>query len=94
MSRVTQSEGIYFCEGQLEGQVLGPLEVRAATQNTLLSAVKSEMAHKARAMGADAVIFYTYTQAADKGFNLFKWDAERLTLKGTAIKLSQAVELT
>ena len=94
MSRVTQSEGIYFCEGELQGQVIGPIEVRAATQNTTLAVVKSEMAHKARAMGGDAVINYSYSQAADRGRSLFKWDSERLYLTGVVISLSQEVELS
>ena len=93
MGRVTQSEGVYFSEGHLEGQVIGPIEVRAATQNTLLSAVKSQVAIKARAMGGDAVMNYSYTQAADRGLNLFKWDNERLTVRGTVIKLSEPIEL-
>lgn len=94
MSRVTQSEGIYFCEGPLEGTVIGPIEARAATQNTTLAVVKAEMARKAQAMGGDAVINYSYSQAADRGRSLFKWDSERLYLTGVVIKLTQTVELS
>jgi hypothetical protein len=94
MSRVTQSEGIYFCEGQLEGVPIGPVEAQAATQNTILSVVKSELANKAKAMGGDAVINYSYTQSADRGRSLFRWDQERIRATGLVIKLTQEVELT
>lgn len=94
MAFITQSEGVYFSEGELEGTVIGPIEVRAATQNTTLAVVKSQLALKAKAMGGDAVINYKYKQAADKGANLFKWDTERIRATGTVIKLTQEVTLS
>lgn len=93
MSRITECDGVFFCEGDLEGNVLGSLEVRAATQNTLLSTVKTEVARKAKVLGGNAVIHYSYSQKADQGRNLFKWDQERIVITGTVIQLTQEITL-
>lgn len=93
MAFVSQVQGVYFSEGALDGTVIGPVEVRAATQNTTLATVKIELANKALAMGGDAVINYSYSQRADRGANLFKWDSERIYASGIVIKLTQEVTL-
>ena len=84
----TEVDGVIFCEVALEGAVIGTLQEFGATQNTILSDVKKIMAAKARAMGGDAVIHFKYSQKADKGLHLFKWDRERLNCNGTVIRLA------
>jgi hypothetical protein len=85
----TEVDGILFTEGNLEGKVLGPIKEFGATQNTVLGDVKKLMAAKARMMGGNAVINFTYTQKADRGLHLLKWDRERLNCSGVVIVLSE-----
>jgi hypothetical protein len=88
----TEVDGVVFCEESLEGRVIGPIQEFGATQNTILGDVKKLMAAKARQMGGNAVINFTYTQKADKGLHLFKWDKERLNCKGVVVFLDQKPE--
>jgi len=85
----TEVDGVIFCEEQLAGKVLGPIQEYGATQNTLLSDVKKLMAAKARQMGGNAVINFKYVQKADRGMHLFKWDRERLNCSGVVVLLDQ-----
>lgn len=94
LNRVTHVEGVYFCEGTLEGSDLGPISFQAPTQNTNLLEAKKLLAAQAKSMGANAVINFTYSQKADRGLNLFKWDSERLSLGGDLIKLDALPEIS
>ena len=85
----TEVDGVVFCEDKLEGKVIGPIQEFGATQNTLLSDVKKSMAAKARQMCGNAVINFKYTQKADRGLHLFKWDRERLNCSGVVIVLDE-----
>lgn len=85
----TEVDGVVFCEENLQGRVIGPIQEYGATQNTLLSDVKKLMAAKARTMGGNAVINFKYVQKADRGLHLLKWDRERLNCSGVVIVLDQ-----
>ena len=88
MLRFTESDGVLFTESSMDLQVLGKLSVTAPTQNTLLSDLKLEMAKRAKAMGGNGIINFTYNQKADKPFkNVFslKWDTERLHGTGDVV---------
>ena len=86
--RFTTQDGIIFCESVLEGRIIGEIIEKAPTQNTTLLDLKKKMSIKARALGGNAIINFTYSQKADRGRNLFKFDTERLIGTGTVIEMS------
>lgn len=91
MARFTESEGVFFTEDHLDMKIIGPLEVKAKTQNTNLSEVKREAAAEAKRMGGNGVINYRYSQRADnplKDAFWFKWDSERITISGQVVSFS------
>ena len=94
MAYITKVDGVYFSEGTLEGQVIGPIVVKAPTQNTNLAETKKLMAAEAKRLGGNGVMDFRYSQKADRGANLFKWDTERLNLSGTLIILSTEPEVS
>lgn len=88
MTHFTEVNGVYFTESSLAMNVLGRIEVRAATQNTTLTQVKEELAFKAKALGGNGVINFKYGQKADtplKNIFSFKWDTERMTATGDVV---------
>lgn len=85
---VSLVDGVYFSEGSLEGQVIAPIVVKAPTQNTNLAETKKLMAAEAKRLGGNGVMEFRYSQKADKGANLFKWDTERLILSGSVVQLT------
>jgi len=89
MPRFTEQDGVIFCESHLDGQVVGDITVKGATQNTLLTELKRDMANQARTMGGNAIMNFNYGQRADRGANIFKWDTERLYGSGTVVRLSE-----
>ena len=94
LAYITKVDGVYFSEGTLEGQVVGPIVVKAPTQNTNLAETKKLMAAEAKRLGGNGVMDFRYSQKADRGANLFKWDTERLNLSGTLIILSTEPEVS
>ena len=94
MAYITKVDGVYFSEGSLEGQAIGPIAVKAPTQNTNLAETKKLMAAEAKRLGGNGVMDFRYSQKADKGANLFKWDTERLNLTGTVVVLSVEPEVS
>jgi len=84
-NRFTVQDGVLFCESRLEGKVLLEIKEVGATQNTTLLEVKKRMAAKAKNLGGNAIINFTYAQKADRMKNIFKFDSERLTCTGTVI---------
>ncbi|MEI7420208.1 MAG: hypothetical protein WCK24_05020 [Actinomycetes bacterium] len=94
MAYITKVDGVYFSEGTLEGQVIGPIVVKAPTQNTNLAETKKLMAAEAKRLGGNGVMDFRYSQKADKGANLFKWDTERLNLTGTVVVLGVEPEVS
>jgi uncharacterized protein YbjQ (UPF0145 family) len=84
-NRFTVQDGVVFCESTLEGKVLLGIKEVGATQNTTLLEVKKRMAAKAKNLGGNAIINFTYAQKADRIKNIFKFDSERLTCTGTVI---------
>lgn len=91
---MTLVDGVYFTEGTLEGEALGQITLKAPTQNTTLAECKKLLAAKARLSGANAVTQFQYSQRADKGANLFKWDTERLNLSGMLVKIHDLPNLS
>ena len=92
MVHFTEVNGVIFCEKKLAGDRIGPISIKAPSQNSTLTELKAEMAVRAKAMGGDAIVNFTYGQKADKGmslFNPFKWDTERHTGSGDVIKLHE-----
>ena len=85
--RFTVQDDVVFCESTLEGERIGDIKEIGATQNTTLLEVKKKMAAKARSMGGNAIINFTYAQKADRMKNIFKFDSERLTCTGTVIHM-------
>jgi len=94
LAYITKVDGVYFSEGTLEGQVIGPIVVKAPTQNTNLAETKKLMAAEAKRLGGNGVMDFRYSQKADKGANLFKWDTERLNLTGTVVVLGVEPEVS
>jgi len=94
LAYITLVDGVYFSEGTLEGKQLGPILVKAPTQNTNLAETKKLMAAEAKRLGGNGVMDFRYTQKADRGANLFKWDTERLNLTGTVVLLSVEPEVS
>jgi hypothetical protein len=88
LAYVSLVEGVYFSEGNMEGQVIAPIVVKAPTQNTNLAETKKLMAAEAKRLGGNGVTEFRYSQKADRGANLFKWDTERLVLSGTVVQLT------
>ncbi|CAB4690462.1 unannotated protein [freshwater metagenome] len=68
--------------------------MKAPTQNTNLAETKKLMAAEAKRLGGNGVMDFRYSQKADRGANLFKWDTERLNLSGTLIILSTEPEVS
>ena len=92
MVHFTEVNGVIFCEQNLPGEVVGPISIKAPSQNSTLAELKVEMANRAKAMGGDAIVNFKYGQKADKGmslFNPFKWDTERQTGSGDVVKLQE-----
>lgn len=85
--RFTVQDDVVFCEGTLEGERIQQIKEIGATQNTTLLDVKKKMAAKAKSMGGNAIINFTYAQKADRMKNIFKFDSERLTCTGTVIHM-------
>lgn len=81
MSRVSEYDGIIFCEGKLDGAEVSAIRVELSRQNALLSELKSRMAYKAKSCGANAIINYSYQQTK----KIFGWD--NLSLIGTGIAI-------
>jgi len=94
LAYVTKVDGVYFSEGTFEGQVIGPIVLKAPTQNTNLAETKKLMAAEAKRLGGNGVMEFRYSQKADRGANLFKWDTERLNLTGTVVLLSVEPEVS
>ena len=94
MAYVTKVDGVYFSEGTFEGQVIGPIVLKAPTQNTNLAETKKLMAAEAKRLGGNGVMEFRYSQKADRGANLFKWDTELLNLTGTVVLLSVEPEVS
>jgi len=94
LAYITLVDGVYFSEGSLEGQVIGPIAVKAPTQNTNLAETKKLMAAEAKRLGGNGVMDFRYSQKADRGANLFKWDTERLNLTGTLIILNSEPQVS
>ena len=94
MAYVTKVDGVYFSEGTFEGQVIGPIVLKAPTQNTNLAETKKLMAAEAKRLGGNGVMDFRYSQKADRGANLFKWDTERLNLTGILVVLSVEPEVS
>jgi uncharacterized protein YbjQ (UPF0145 family) len=84
-NRFTMQDGVVFCESALKGKMIQEIKEIGATQNTTLLDVKKKMAAKAKAVGGNAIIHFTYAQKADRMKNIFKLDSERLTCTGTVI---------
>ena len=74
--------------------MIGPIAVKAPTQNTNLAETKKLMAAEAKRLGGNGVIDFRYSQKADRGANLFKWDTERLNLTGTLIILNSEPQVS
>lgn len=85
--RFTVQDDVVFCESKLEGREIGSITEKAAKQNTTLTEVKRLMAQRAKSLGGDAVINFAYTQKADRGRNLLKWDTERIVCTGIVVQL-------
>lgn len=85
----TEVDGVVFCESALPGQALGEIREFGSAQNTTLVDVKKVMARKARNLGGNAIINFSYVQRADKGLHLLKWDKERLNCSGTVVLLDR-----
>jgi uncharacterized protein YbjQ (UPF0145 family) len=85
--RFTTQDGVVFCESALEGEKIQEIKEIGATQNTTLLEVKKRMAAKAKSIGGNAIINFTYSQKADRMKNIFKFDSERLTCTGTVIRM-------
>jgi hypothetical protein len=85
--RFTVQDEIVFCEGTLEGRHILKIEEIGATQNTTLLDVKRKMAAKAKSLGGNTIINFTYSQKADRMRNIFKFDSERLIGAGTVIHM-------
>jgi len=94
LAYVTKVDGVYFSEGTFEGQVIGPIVLKAPTQNTNLAETKKLMAAEAKRLGGNGVMDFRYSQKADRGANLFKWDTERLNLTGILVVLSVEPEVS
>ena len=94
LAYITKVDGVFFSEGSFEGQVIGPIAVKAPTQNTNLAETKKLMAAEAIRLGGNGVMDFRYSQKADRGANLFKWDTERLNLTGTLVVLSVEPEVS
>jgi hypothetical protein len=88
--RFTVQDGVVFCESTLEGKVLLDIKEIGSTQNTTLLEVKKKMAAKAKSLGGNAIMNFTYSQKADRMKNIFKFDSERLTCTGTVIYLENS----
>ena len=93
MAHTSLVDEVYFSEGTLDGQAIGPITVKAPTQNTNLAEAKKLMAAEAKRLGGNGVMNFRYSQKADRGRNLFKWDTERLNLTGTVVLLSSDLEI-
>ena len=91
MSRVSEYDGIIFCEGALAGAEVSKIRIELSRQNALLNELKSRMASQAKSFGANAIINYSYKQEK----KLFGWDSLSLVGTGTAIIISdeQLLEL-
>ena len=87
--RFTVQDGVVFCEGTLEGAHIQDIKEIGATQNTTLLELKAKMAVKAKSMGGNVIINFTYSQKADRMKNIFKFDSERLTCTGKVIHMDQ-----
>jgi hypothetical protein len=85
----TEVDGVIFCESHLEGISLGEIREFGSGQNSTLIEVKRVMAAKARRMSGNAIINFKYSQKADRGIHLLKWDKERLNCSGTVVSLSE-----
>jgi hypothetical protein len=83
----TEVDGVVFCENELEGNFIAEIREVGSTQNTTLADVKKQMAVKARYLGGDAIINFSYVQKADRGLHLLKWDKERINCSGKVIRL-------
>ncbi|MSY63307.1 MAG: hypothetical protein F2662_04100 [Actinobacteria bacterium] len=59
-----------------------------------MAETKKLMAAEAKRLGGNGVMDFRYSQKADRGANLFKWDTERLNLSGTLIILSTEPEVS
>ena len=89
MTRYTECDGVFFTEDSVEIEVIKQLVIKAPNQNTSLLQMKQEMARQVRLLGGNGVVRYSYVQKADKPLKnvfSFKWDTERLTLTGEAVK--------
>ena len=85
--RFTTQDGVVFCESTLEGEKIQEIKEIGSTQNTTLLDVKKRMAAKAKSIGGNAIINFTYSQKADRMKNIFKFDSERQTCTGTVIRM-------
>lgn len=88
MAFFTEVDGVVFSEAVLEGQRLGVITEYGASQNTTLVDVKKIMAAKAKRMGGNGISNFKYSQKADKGRHLLKWDKERLNCSGEVVILA------
>jgi hypothetical protein len=82
-------ENVFFTEESVGLEVLGEIKVTATTQNTPLIEVKKSAAHAVIRLGGNGLMAYQYTQKADnpiKDAFLFKWDSERITVTGLAVR--------
>ncbi len=74
-------EGVFFTEGviNVSAKQRGPVHVEISRQNSNLSEVKTELARRAKLLGANVIQRFEYGQKAHQWWELvftFKWDTE------------------
>lgn len=86
-----EQEGIFFTESDLpDAKVIGRVSVEISRQNSNLAAVRTELAAKARALGANAIAGFTYGQKSHLWWEqilTFKWDSESWVGEGKAVRV-------
>ncbi len=89
--RSTLQDGVYFCESMPpDVKSIQRIDVTISRQNAHLEEVKAEMARRARASGANAVVGFRYGQRSHKWWQqvfTIKWDSESWFGEGEAISI-------
>lgn len=87
----TEHRGIFFTEAAAPatGKVLGTVSVKKNRQNWDLFKIKDELVRQAEALGANAIVEFTYGQRAHKWYRLLLpvWDHEAWHGEGVAVRL-------
>ena len=81
----TVQDGVFFTEHAVDGEDLGPVSVEVTRQNANLFEVKSQMAMRARAQGADVIARFEYGQKKN-GLAFWRWDSEHWYGRGQVIR--------